>query len=74
MVHPAGKDIVVHGAAPTIEPHQQAGPSVGEKFELNRATCFLLHHVARLRICPPLIRSQIFSCLKSQPRNFAVDR
>jgi len=43
MVNPAGKDIIVHRAAPPIEPSQQASPCVGEQFELNGSTCFLLH-------------------------------
>ena len=44
MINPAGKNIVIDRAAPPLEPDQQAGPSVLEQFELNRATCFLLHH------------------------------
>jgi hypothetical protein len=44
MINPAGKDIVVHCAAPPFKPRQQAGPSVWEQFELNRPTGFLLHH------------------------------
>jgi hypothetical protein len=44
MINPAGKDIVVHCAAPPFKPRQQAGPSVWKQFELNRPTCFLLHH------------------------------
>ncbi|BBD03565.1 hypothetical protein YGS_C3P0090 (plasmid) [Sphingobium sp. YG1] len=43
MVNPTGKDIVIDRATPAIEPSQQAGPSVGEQFELNGSTCFLLH-------------------------------
>ncbi len=44
VINTARKDKTVHRAAPPIEPSQQAGPGVWEQFELNRPTCFLLHH------------------------------
>ena len=44
MINPAGKDIIVYGPAAPIQPSQQARPSVWKKFELNRASCFLLHY------------------------------
>lgn len=44
MINPAGKYIFVHQAASPLKPSQQAGPRVWEQLELNRPTCFLLHH------------------------------
>ena len=43
MIDPAGKDVVVYRAAPTLKPGQQAGASIGKQFELNWSPCFLLH-------------------------------
>lgn len=43
-IDPAWEDVVVDRAAPPIKPSQQARPSVWKKLELNRASCFLLHH------------------------------
>lgn len=43
VINPAWKDVIVHSAAPSLKPRQQAGPGIGEKFELNRPTRFLLH-------------------------------
>jgi len=40
MIDPAGKDAVVQYTAPPIKPSQQAGASVWETFERNRASCF----------------------------------
>jgi len=40
MIDPAGKDVVVQYTAPPIKPSQQAGASVWETFERNRASCF----------------------------------
>lgn len=69
MVNPGGKDIVVDRAAPPIEPGHQAGPSVCEQFELNRETCFLLHHDCPRSALPALTRSPIFNCTRLQPRS-----
>jgi len=44
MINPAWKDIVVRRAAPPLKPSQQAGAGIWEQFELDRPTCFLLHH------------------------------
>lgn len=43
-IDPAGKDVVIRRAAPPLEPSQQAGASVRKQLELNRPTCFPLHH------------------------------
>jgi hypothetical protein len=43
MIDPAWKDIVVHRAAPPLEPSQQAGASVWKQLQLNWTACFLLH-------------------------------
>lgn len=43
-VNPAGKDIFLHCATAAFKPSQETGPSIGQQFELNRPTCFLLHH------------------------------
>ena len=44
VIDPARKDIVVHRATSAFQPRQQAGPSAGKQFELNRPTGFQLHH------------------------------
>ena len=43
-INPTWENIIVHSAAPPLEPSQQAGPGVGEQFELHRPARFLLHH------------------------------
>jgi hypothetical protein len=43
VVNPARKDIIIDRAAPPIEPGKQAGPGIGEKFELNGPPRFRLH-------------------------------
>lgn len=42
-IDPTGEDVVVHRAAPPLQPSQQAGASVWKQLELNRSACFLLH-------------------------------
>ena len=44
VIDPARKDIVVHRATSAFQPRQQAGPSAGKQFELNRPTDFQLNH------------------------------
>lgn len=44
VINPAWKDVIAHRAATLLEPGQQTGPGIGKQFELDRATCLLLHH------------------------------
>lgn len=51
MIDAAWKDIVVDRTASAFEPCQQTRSCVRKQFELDRPTCFLLHHDCA---CPDL--------------------
>ncbi len=74
VIDPARKDIIVHCAAPALEPRQQAGPSVGKQFELNRPTCFLLHHDCARSDLPPADNVAYFHPHQVAAAELAVDR
>ena len=44
VINPAREDVIVDRSASPFEPCQQTGSSIREQLELNRPTCFLLHH------------------------------
>ena len=71
MINPAGKNIVVHRAAP---PRRSSHASrlvraSGSNSNWTGRPVFCCTTIARVRICPPLIRSRIFICTRSQPRS-----
>ena len=74
MINPAGKDIIVHCAAPPFKPRQQAGPSVWKQFELNRPTGFLLHHDCTRSDLPAADNVADLHLYQVAPPQFAVDR
>ncbi len=43
MIDPTREHIVVHRAAPLLEPGEQASARVWKQLEVNRSACFLLH-------------------------------
>lgn len=73
MVNPAGKNIVVDCAASPVEPGQEAAWGVGEKFELNRTTCFLLHHYCPRPDLPAANKVADLELDKIAAPQFAVD-
>lgn len=74
MVNPAGKDVIVHRSAVPLEPCQQAGPSVGEQFKLDRPTCFLLHDDPARSNLPAADKVADFHPTEVAAPQFAVDR
>lgn len=73
-VHPTWEDIIVHRATPAFEPCQEAGPGVGQQFELNRPTCFLLHHDCTRPYLPAADKVADFNPNEVAATKFAVDR
>jgi hypothetical protein len=73
-VHTTWEDIIVYRAAPTFKPCQQAGPGVGQQFELNRASRFLLHHYCTRSYLPTADNVADFHPDKIATAELAVDR
>ncbi|ANK12817.1 hypothetical protein A9D12_07510 [Erythrobacter neustonensis] len=43
-INTAWEDVIVHAAAPALKPGQQTGAGIRQNLELDRTSCFLLHH------------------------------
>ena len=74
MIDPAGKNVVVYRAASSIEPGQQAGPSVWQQFELNGPTCFLLHDYRTRSNLPAADKVADFHLNQIAAPELAIDR
>lgn len=74
IVNPAWKDIIFDRAAPPLKPRRQAGPGIGEKFELNRSTRFLLHDYCTCSDLPSADDIANFHANKVATAQLAVNR
>jgi hypothetical protein len=74
MIVPAGEDVVVHRAAPPLEPSQQAGASVWQQLELNWSARFLLHDNRPRSDLPAANKVADLQLHQVAASKFAVDR
>ncbi|TWC95158.1 hypothetical protein FB595_1871, partial [Sphingobium sp. AEW010] len=74
IVNPAWKHIIIDRAASPLKPRQQAGPGIGEKFELNRSTRFLLHDYCACSDLPSADDIANFHANKVATAQLAVNR